>query len=974
MKSRLLLPSIALLYFLCYFNPGLSQTSFDYDLRSFMLEFNSPPDTSNWYCETYLVTGLPSLDSLNTEYGVNSYYPMFRILQYRPFNKYYIFKTRQDVARMDQLIQEYESDINITWTEYNYKLIFCYIPNDPERNSNAFGNLVGIDLYRGFDLEMGQSDVVVGVIDNGMSYTITELAYSLSQHNYWVNPGEDLDGDGVLFDEDDINGDDDDENGLIDDFHGWNFTNNSNSLTEASHGTMIGSAIAAYADNEQGIIGVAGGKWSDYTGVKLLPMQGNSLGYMPSAIEYGMQYCDVINMSFVVSPNVNFYIDEDFPVWVPLMEEVQAHDCLLIAGAGNSPPLPVQDHVYAPANSDYVIAVTSTYHNDQHEIILASDFACYGPEITICAPGVDIPLVNASGYVSEQSGTSVSTAIVSGIAALLKSYNSNLGYQDLWDLLVNNAENIDASNPGYENMLGAGQVKAYYSLSAVYPPNVPGNFQLEIINNHPHLTWESSDPDVEMYEIWRKVSNRGNVLEPWGIHAQVNGSTNEYTDDMFGYSPTGPWYAYYKIRAQDAAGLYSNYTSILSTQGYPGIENTAQFNLSLLSQTSLGGLGGGLAKLNDYLYVNIGAVGLITYDVSNPANPVLTDFIPGWNEVITGLEIDRGYLFAPGDGHLSAYEISDPAHPLPTSANYGAGNWGTSLYSMDNYIIKTFLNTIAPFEDILIELCDAENILNPQIVWEYYGTGSADHSVFDYNNKVLYTGATFMVDFNDSTSPVVVEYEGYGTPLSLDDNNLWCQIFSQTSDNKLVCYDRNDPYNLTAIDTVAMPLLLTSLYIYNDFAVGLDGNLHLFDISDRFNWIQLDSVSLLNDLFFQLGSENFIYATTNDSLFIFSIESNSGIIESQTSLYPIEYLHVECYPNPFNPQTTVKFFLPEAGKIEITAYDILGREVAVIARGYFWAGEHSITWKPSNCISSSIYFIKLDAKDRKYVTRTLLLR
>lgn len=41
--------------------------------------------------------------------------------------------------------------------------------------------------------------------------------------NVWVNPGEDLDGDGLVFDVNDLNGIDDDGNGIVDDLIGYDF-------------------------------------------------------------------------------------------------------------------------------------------------------------------------------------------------------------------------------------------------------------------------------------------------------------------------------------------------------------------------------------------------------------------------------------------------------------------------------------------------------------------------------------------------------------------------------------------------------------------------------------------------------------------------------------------------------------------------------------------------------------------------------
>lgn len=69
------------------------------------------------------------------------------------------------------------------------------------------------------------------------------------------------------------------------------------------------------------------------------------------------------------------------------------------------------------------------------------------------------------------------------------------------------------------------------------------------------------------------------------------------------------------------------------------------------------------------------------------------------------------------------------------------------------------------------------------------------------------------------------------------------------------------------------------------------------------------------------------------------------------------------YPNPFNPETTFRFSLPEAGEITLRIFDLLGREVAVAASGRYGAGEHRVRFRPDG-LASGVYFCRLEAGDR----------
>ncbi len=66
------------------------------------------------------------------------------------------------------------------------------------------------------------------------------------------------------------------------------------------------------------------------------------------------------------------------------------------------------------------------------------------------------------------------------------------------------------------------------------------------------------------------------------------------------------------------------------------------------------------------------------------------------------------------------------------------------------------------------------------------------------------------------------------------------------------------------------------------------------------------------------------------------------------------------FPNPFNPATVLGCQLAEASRMKLTVYDILGREVAVVAAGRFDAGRHRFTFDASR-MASGVYLYRLEA-------------
>jgi len=76
---------------------------------------------------------------------------------------------------------------------------------------------------------------------------------------------------------------------------------------------------------------------------------------------------------------------------------------------------------------------------------------------------------------------------------------------------------------------------------------------------------------------------------------------------------------------------------------------------------------------------------------------------------------------------------------------------------------------------------------------------------------------------------------------------------------------------------------------------------------------------------------------------------------------PKNYKLYNNYPNPFNPTTAIEYQLPEAAKITMKVYDILGREVATLVDGEVDEGYHTVTFDGAR-YASGIYFVRMTAR------------
>ena len=85
---------------------------------------------------------------------------------------------------------------------------------------------------------------------------------------------------------------------------------------------------------------------------------------------------------------------------------------------------------------------------------------------------------------------------------------------------------------------------------------------------------------------------------------------------------------------------------------------------------------------------------------------------------------------------------------------------------------------------------------------------------------------------------------------------------------------------------------------------------------------------------------------------------------------PDQYMVYQNYPNPFNPVTTLRYDLPENSLVNITVYNLLGKQIKTLINKTQDAGYKSITWDATNdygkLVSAGIYLYRIQAG--KYIS------
>ena len=272
---------------------------------------------------------------------------------------------------------------------------------------------------------------------------------AISDQNYWVNH-EDLVGKVLYYD--------------------------STNTSSQGHGTAVATTAAGSTNNG---VGVA------------------SIGYNTQLGLFRMNYNEVlaaayagykvINMSWTSGCNYNTYIND-------ALHEVYGLGVFLVASAGNGTTCGGPTELVYPAAFDVVFSVSSVDHNDSHEQS-NGDTHQHNSSVDLTAPGYNVPITAAPGWTLFGSGTSYAAPMVAGTAGLIMSAFPGIAPSEIKFILQSTATNIDAINPNYVGMLGAGRLNAGYAVKTAL------SYYLSSQNSGTFVNPDKETIEVEYEEI-----------------------------------------------------------------------------------------------------------------------------------------------------------------------------------------------------------------------------------------------------------------------------------------------------------------------------------------------------------------------------------------------------------------------------------------------------------------------------------------
>jgi PKD repeat protein len=385
----------------------------------------------------------------------------------------------------------------VEYVEPLYENELLYVPNDPQADpeSGQQTYLSVIKAYEAWNIEKCDTSMVVAIVDTGVKMDHEDL------QNIAFNYA------------DPINGIDDDGDGYIDNFHGWDLADADNdpSADGHPHGSPVTGMSTAAINNGIGMAGI--GFNARYLPVKIAQTSSQRLTKGYEGVKYAADHgAKVINLSWGRAGGYSHY-NQDIINYAVLEK-----DAVVVAAAGNTD----EELNFYPASFEYVLSVGASDIDDNK-----ASWATYSYYIDLMAPGDQVFTTKNDGGYEITTGSSFSSPMVAGAAALVRSRFPALDAIQVMEQLRVTSDDIYelGQNMNYEGRLGKGRLNIQRALSDILAPSVRlSDYQCQ--SNHGDLIFPGDTVQVEL-----AFTNYLRQAENLTISVTTNGGNEDFQSD-----------------------------------------------------------------------------------------------------------------------------------------------------------------------------------------------------------------------------------------------------------------------------------------------------------------------------------------------------------------------------------------------------------------------------------------------------------
>ncbi len=779
-----------------------------------------------------------------------------------------------------------------------------YIPSDPNIGNQYY--LDNIRAYDAWDIEKGDTNIVVAITDTGIDKLQEDLIDGI-KYNY-LDP---------------VDGIDNDNDGFIDNYCGWDVASNDNNVqwSAMGHGTFVSGFVSAVPDNNKGIAGVG-------FNTKILPVRIDNSDGVLSADYEGIVYAAdhgafIINCSWGGPGGENFGRDV-------VNYATNNKGALVIAACGNSN----NANWLFPASYENVLSCAAT---DTFDVRWSQ--SSFGTTVDLSAPGTYVYSTWVSNAYFSSHGTSFSAPIIAGGAAIVKAHFPQFTNLQIAEQLRVTADIIDtiAANTSTIGLMGAGRLNIYNALTDTLKPSIriknsilsisndtlyiSGDFINYLTKSSPSLKVKLYSPSPYLVPIYDSI-----VLGIMPTYSIVNNSTSpmkykilpnipigEFADIQLNYSDTAyngfEWLRIY-LNNETAQLDTNNITTSINSSATIGYSDAAKM------------IGSGFTYKDGRNLLSWGGLVVAT------SNSKVSDNIYGSSGT------DSDFVAVNAVQKINSYPEQQRFLNIFNDNNAG--------FSKNNIQINQY--SYAFSNDTLKDIVFIEyNIINnnTSTLSNVYTAFYADWDIgLSNNNKA---------DYNSSENMSYIWPLAGGTYAGI-------QLMSKTMGN---CYNfDNDGSNGSIniydgfLNFEKWDAMQTSRH-----EAGISNN--GADVSSMisagpFSIGAKDTITVTYALLAGSYKDEIIKSAKAANLWFFNTTSSKDI------MHELEIGLLQNIPNPTSDKTTISFTLSKNEYIRLDIYNIDGKLMKAVVAGELSKGKHSYTIDLSN-YNSGVYTYRLSS-------------
>ena len=198
-----------------------------------------------------------------------------------------------------------------------------------------------------------------------------------------------------------------------------------------------------------------------------------------------------------------------------------------------------------------------------------------------------------------------------------------------------------------------------------------------------------------------------------------------------------------------------------------------------------------------------------------------------------------------------------------------------------------------------------------------------------------------------------------------------------------------DPLNSATVGNenqggaTGLQMVFNNTYVHNNLAIKIEKGLAWVDENPTSGTVNpglnQNVVVTFKSVGLAIGSyAGFLKVNSNDPVRPVKdvrIRLNVGNVDVQNNNLglPGEFALEQNYPNPFNPSTKITYAVPQASKVTLRVYDVLGKEVMTLVNGERQPGFYDVDFNGVN-LASGMYFYKLEAGSFVQTKRMMLIK